>query len=60
MRKIIYAAITIIWILDICNINVPGLEFILNDSNGFNGLFWFLIGVFIPECSVTKSNKEDK
>lgn len=59
MYRIIYAAITIIWILDICNINMPGLEFILNDSNGFNTLFWLLIWIFIPGCSVTKSNKEE-
>ena len=58
MYRIIYAAITIIWILDICNVNMQGLEFILNDSNGLNTLFWFLIWVCIPSCSVTKSNKE--
>lgn len=58
MYKTIYAAITIIWILDVCNINIPGLEFIFNDSNGLNGLFWFLIWICIPSCSVTKSNKE--
>lgn len=58
MYRIIYVAITIIWILDIWNVNIQGLEFIFNDAYGLNTLFWFLIWVFIFRYSVTKSNKE--
>lgn len=53
MYKILYAAITVIWILDICNINISGLEFLLNDSNGLNTTFWFLIWIFVPSCSIS-------
>lgn len=58
MYKIFNAIITIWWILDICNINIPQLQGILSDSNGLNGLFWLLVFIFIPSTSITINNKE--
>lgn len=58
MYKIFSAIITIWWILDICNINIPQLQGILGDSNGLNGLFWLLVFIFIPSTSITINNKE--
>lgn len=58
MYKIFNAIITIWWILDICNINIPQLQDILSDSNGLNGLFWLLVFIFTPGTSVTINNKE--
>lgn len=58
MYKIFSAIITIWWILDICNINIPQLQGILSDSNGLNGLFWLLVFICIPSTSITINNKE--
>ena len=67
MYKIFKSLVVVVWILDIMNINVIGipllecLEPILNDANNLNGLFWFLVFVFLPSADVVaKINKEDK
>ena len=67
MYKIFKAIISLIWLLDICNINVSGiswlawLEPILNDANNMNELFWFLIWCVLPSADLqVKLNKEDK
>ena len=50
--SLVKMAIYVIWILDIVNVNVNGIPWLnwlapmLNDSNGLNGLFWFLVLVF--------------
>lgn len=43
----------IIWILDICNIKIPMLNWLLNDSNGMNTSFWWLVWIFIILGSIS-------
>nr|DAK92438.1 MAG TPA: hypothetical protein [Bacteriophage sp.] len=43
--KVLYAIISIIWILDI--LNIPGMEF-LDTTLPINGLAWFLIWCCLP------------
>lgn len=57
--SLVKMAIYVIWILDIVNVNVNGIPLLnwlapmLNDSNGLNGLFWFLVLVFMPNAKLT-------
>lgn len=67
MYKIFKTIISLIWVLDICNINVSGiswlawLEPILNDANNMNELFWLVIWCVLPSADLqVKLNKEDK
>ena len=67
MYKIFKTSISLIWVLDICNINVSGiswlawLEPILNDANNMNELFWLVIWCVLPSADLqVKLNKEDK
>ena len=67
MYKIFKTIIILIWVLDICNINVSGiswlawLEPILNDANNMNELFWLVIWCVLPSADLqVKLNKEDK
>ena len=67
MYKIFKTVISLIWLLDICNINVSGiswlawLEPILNDANNMNELFWLVIWCVLPSADLqVKLNKEDK
>ena len=67
MYKIFKGIIGLVWLLDICNINVIGipllecLEPILNDANNLNTLFWLLVFLVLPSTNLhVKLNKEDK
>ena len=67
MYKIFKTIIILIWLLDVCNINVSGiswlawLEPILNDANNMNELFWLVIWCVLPSTDLqVKLNKEDK
>ena len=67
MYKIFKTIISLIWVLDICNINVSGiswlawLEPILNDANNMNELFWLVIWCVLPSADLqVKLNKEDE
>lgn len=67
MYKIFKTIIILIWLLDICNINVSGiswlawLEPMLNDANNMNELFWLIIWCVLPSTDLqVKLNKEDK
>lgn len=57
--SLVKMAIYLIWILDITNANVNGISWLnwltpmLNDSNGLNELFWFLVLVFMPNAKLT-------
>jgi hypothetical protein len=46
MYKILYAAIIIFWILDICNL--PFME-IFDTTYPINTWVWFLIHIFLPK-----------
>lgn len=47
MQKIICVIASMIWILDVCNANIPAINFLLNDSNRLNTLFWTLFWIII-------------
>lgn len=57
--SLVKTAIYIIWILDVINANVTGIPWLswlapmLNDNNGLNGLFWFLVLVLMPNAKLT-------
>lgn len=67
MYKIFKGIIGLVWLLDICNINVSGipllecLEPILVDGIGFDFWFWLLVFLVLPSTNLhVKLNKEDK
>ena len=67
MYKVFKAIISLVWLLDIFNINVTGIPFlawlqpVLVDGIGFDFWFWFLILAFLPSTDLAvKLNKEDK
>ena len=67
MYKIFKAIIGLVWLLDICNINVSGISWLawlqpmLVDGIGFDFWFWFLIFAILPSTNLhVKLNKEDK
>lgn len=57
--SLVKMAIYMIWILDVINANVTGIPWLswltpmLDDSNGLNGLFWFLVLVLMPNAKLT-------
>lgn len=57
--SLVKTAIYIIWILDVINANVTGIPWLnwltpmLNDNNGLNGLFWFLVLLLMPNAKLT-------
>lgn len=57
--SLVKTAIYMIWILDVVNVNVTGIPWlnwlapILNDNNGLNGLFWFLVLLLMPNAKLT-------
>lgn len=55
MYKILYTAIIIFWILDICNL--PFME-IFDITYPINGIEWLLIHLFMPD--VDSSNKKSE
>lgn len=54
MYEIFYAALTIFWILDVCN--MPFME-VFDTTYPLNELFWFLVWCFLP---TEKEGGEDK
>ena len=67
MYRIFKAIIGLVWLLDICNINVSGIPFlawlqpILVDGIGFDFWFWLLVFLVLPSTNLhVKLNKEDK
>ena len=67
MYKVFKAIIGLVWLLDICNINVSGIPFlawlqpILVDGIGFDFWFWLLVFLVLPSTNLhVKLNKEDK
>jgi hypothetical protein len=57
MYKIIYTAITIFWILDICNL--PFME-MFDTTYPINALVWLLIWIFIPSTKTVIEHTKDK
>jgi hypothetical protein len=57
MYKIIYAAITIFWIFDICNL--PFME-MFDTTYPINTLEWLLIWIFIPSTKTVVKHIKDK
>ena len=57
MYKIIYTAITIFWILDICNL--PFME-MFDTTYPINALVWLLIWIFIPSTKTVIKHTKDK
>lgn len=64
MFKIFKTLLLIIWIIDIFNIN-----FVINEINiaefldvtlPLNGLFWFILWIFIPSSDYIKINTIEK
>lgn len=57
------AIITIIWIIDILNIDfiINGIHvaYFLDTTVPLNGWFWFLIWCFLPSIDIHIKNKED-
>lgn len=57
--SLVKMAIYMIWILDVVNVNVNSIPWLnwlapmLNDNNGLNGLFWFLVLLFMPSAKLT-------
>lgn len=67
MYKIFKAIISLVWLLDIFNINVTGIPFLawlqplITDGNFLDFWGWFLIFAILPSTDVAvKLNKEDK
>lgn len=66
MYKCMKSLVIFIWLLDIFNVNISNiswlvwLEPILNDSNCFNFWFWLITLSILPSTDLSvKLNKED-
>lgn len=57
MYKVFYAALTIFWVLDVCN--MPFMQ-MFDTTYPINELFWILVWILLPSTSVVvkNSNKE--
>lgn len=57
MYRLLYALLTIIWIVDILNMNIiingVNVHTFLDVTVPINGWAWFLLWVFLPSTTVT-------
>lgn len=57
MYRLLYALLTIIWIVDILNMNIIingiNVHTFLDVTVPINGWAWFLLWVFLPSTTVT-------
>ena len=67
MYKIFKAIIGLVWLLDICNINVSGISWLtwlqplITDGNFLDFWGWLLVFLVLPSTNLhVKLNKEDK
>lgn len=67
MYKIFKAIIGLVWLLDICNINVNGISWLawlqplITDGNFLDFWGWLLVFLVLPSTNLhVKLNKEDK
>ena len=68
MYKIFKGIIGLVWLLDICNINVSGISWLawlqplITDSNNMLNFFgWLCVWAILPSTNLhVKLNKEDK
>ena len=67
MYKIFKAIIGLVWLLDICNINVSGISWLawlqplITDGNFLDFWGWLLVFLVLPSTNVhVKLNKEDE